>query len=890
MSGNEKDPSATQKPKLPSRANSSASLRHVSRQSSMHWEVVEEPRSVAGGSSGVAEALGELQMKEGYLLKKRKWPLKGWHKRYFVLDRGVLKYAKTPQDLAGGRLHGSIDVRLSVMSINRKSKRIDLDAGDNLYHLKVKSQEFFTGWVSALCRQHLLQKGDSLKSSNRSSLPGTAGCPHTAALYCKVPAGPRPSLHLGSAGIHTPFLQAGLEKRGADWAKETEEMEKCSERLVECQGHLIELAHLLQSLELLHRVRSAPLICDSQCLVPERPKKTKRAPKIWCTQSFAKDDTISRATSGRLHASVPNLPVCLDSNPLPHSYSHPTESFQLQQDFCGLAEKVHSSLKSAFSTLSAERERLRRRQTELDLELQPHLDLQPAEPQKNPAEAATLKSGVPNCLQKICSFSISSDNAGDSFVSADEEEVSPCAGGQALTQQLSNGSSLSLSDSHIEFFDAFDVILSASSSENEASDDESYTSEITSSNSEENLDTVDGAVQSSKLEREIGSDPAIARRVCLPAPGPDTSTISLWNILRSSIGKDLSKVSMPVQLNEPLSALQRLCEELEYCPLLDAANRTDDPAERMVFMAAFAVSSYASAYHRAGSKPFNPVLGETYECEYPEKGFTFISEQVSHHPPISVCHAESSDFVFWQDVRWKNKFWGKSLEIVPVGTVNVFLPKHGDHYEWNKVTSCIHNILSGQRWIEHYGEVVIRNTKCNTCHCKISFNKARYWGSSVNEVQGTVLDESGMVLHRFFGKWHEGLYCGTSPNVRCIWKPNVMLRDFDKYYGFTQFALELNELTPDLRPLLPPTDTRLRPDQRLLEDGNVDAAELQKQRIEQLQRDRRKVMEENRLSHQPRFFRRHVGESGKESWVSNGLYWKLRSNPGFAKLDNPVLW
>lgn len=58
--------------------------------------------------------------------------------------------------------------------------------------------------------------------------------------------------------------------------------------------------------------------------------------------------------------------------------------------------------------------------------------------------------------------------------------------------------------------------------------------------------------------------------------------MSLWNILRNNIGKDLSKVSMPVQLNEPLNTLQRLCEELEYSSLLDQASRTADPCERMV--------------------------------------------------------------------------------------------------------------------------------------------------------------------------------------------------------------------------------------------------------------------------------------------------------------------
>lgn len=72
------------------------------------------------------------------------------------------------------------------------------------------------------------------------------------------------------------------------------------------------------------------------------------------------------------------------------------------------------------------------------------------------------------------------------------------------------------------------------------------------------------------------------RRSCLSAPCPDTSNINLWNILRNNIGKDLSKVSMPVELNEPLNTLQRMCEELEYSELLDKAAETEDPFERMV--------------------------------------------------------------------------------------------------------------------------------------------------------------------------------------------------------------------------------------------------------------------------------------------------------------------
>lgn len=47
-----------------------------------------------------------------------------------------------------------------------------------------------------------------------------------------------------------------------------------------------------------------------------------------------------------------------------------------------------------------------------------------------------------------------------------------------------------------------------------------------------------------------------------------------------------------------------------------------------VYIATFVVSGYASSHCRTGGKPFNPVLGETYECDRPDKGFRFVAEQV----------------------------------------------------------------------------------------------------------------------------------------------------------------------------------------------------------------------------------------------------------------------
>uniref|UniRef100_A0A3B3W064 Oxysterol-binding protein n=1 Tax=Poecilia latipinna TaxID=48699 RepID=A0A3B3W064_9TELE len=781
------------------------------------WEIIE---GLKIGQSNVQRP----DKHEGFMLKKRKWPLKGWHKRFFVLDNGILKYSKTPIDIQRGKLHGSIDVGLSVMSIKKRARRIDLDTEEHIYHLKVKSQDIFDAWVSKL-RHHRLYRQNEIVRSPRE--PTMRTFPPPAAKSSSLPWQPAAPSSSSNSSLQASYSNG--QSRVAAWLQESEEMDKCAEELARCQSNLTELSRLLQSLEILQRTQSAPNFTDMQV-----PLSASMSPV-------------------RLHSSNPNLCAELgDYQPpvsrLSDSVEYASDYFKLQEEFCTIAQKVHSLLKSAFNTVAIEKEKIKQVLSEQEQSDQSSQII-------SIRKSLSLQMGIP------------------------------------LTQQASNESRLSMSESVSEFFDAQEVLLSASSSENEGSDDESYVSDVSDNISEDNASVTDNVSRQMANGDFAGSAFRNGRRICLPAPCPDTSNINLWNILRNNIGKDLSKVSMPVELNEPLNTLQRMCEELEYSELLDKAAETEDPFERMVLVAAFAVSGYSSTYYRAGSKPFNPLLGETYECIREDKGFCFFSEQVSHHPPVSACHCESKNFTFWQDVRWKNKFWGKSMEILPVGSVNLTIPRFGDHYEWNKVTTCVHNILSGRRWIEHYGEITIRNTKSSACLCKLTFVKGNYWSSNVNEVQGFVMDQEGKVIHRLFGKWHEGLYCGIPPSAKCVWRPGSMPTDYELYYGFTRFAIELNELCPELKDALPRTDARFRPDQRYLEEGNVEMAGSEKQRIEDAQRARRKWNEENNIKHEPRFFKKVVDANHRERWVSNNMYWELRKNPGFINMEPTVsLW
>ncbi|XP_071754610.1 oxysterol-binding protein-related protein 7 [Centroberyx gerrardi] len=854
MSGLEKTSPAWNKP-THSRSSSTASSRH-SRQNIKDWEVIDDLQvdMQAGGDN--PQDMTAPGICEGYLLKRRRWPLKGWHKRYFVLDTGILRYSKNQQDISRGRVQGSLDVSLAVMSINKKSNRIDLDAGDILYHMKAKSHDLFYIWVTKLQAHRMYKKNEAAHVHSGFLQALTHGiAAGQAQKNGDLSSSPNCMGDMAAASGVLPSAKTGVNGKVSAWLQQSHNPDSCAQELNRCHLDLSELNRLIQRLQALEAGQAfsngdLQRIISIQNLSLEKPKKS-RSGKMWGhSRTLSRVEALGMpirgitkslssshlSTSSHLGASVPSIPDYVYSQLSPPTVTSP-EGKKIQQDICTMSLRVLTSLKSVHETLSQERQRLQ--------EVWGSNNVHQSNTLAEPAAARCSSHGPP-----------------------------------------------SVADSAAEYFDASDDILCGSSSE---VSDESGLSDGSTSNSEPEEGH---ASTTRKYRASISRTPNsivpknTGHRTTLPAHCPDNSHVGLMAILYNNIGKDLSRVSMPAALNEPINLLQRLCEELEYCELLDTANNTPDPYQRMVYIAAFAISGYSTATFRNRYKPFNPVLGETYECVSEDRGFRLISEQVCHHPPISACHADSENFSFWQDQRWKNKFWGKSLEIMPTGMVNVTLPRYGEHYEWNKVVTCIHNVLSQQRYLEHYGEVTIRNLNSDVCTCKITFVKSRYWGSDTNknEVQGTVLDQSGSVIHRFGGLWHEGIFCDTLPTPKCIWKPNPQPKDYLLYYGFSTFALELNELTPDLKPFLPPTDSRMRPDQRMLEEGRVDDSDRKKDEVEEMQRERRKELSKRGEEHVPRFFKKAKDSSGRDVWLTNETYWKLRENPGFAKIENMAVW
>uniref|UniRef100_A0A8C4EPU4 Oxysterol-binding protein n=1 Tax=Dicentrarchus labrax TaxID=13489 RepID=A0A8C4EPU4_DICLA len=417
-------------------------------------------------------------------------------------------------------------------------------------------------------------------------------------------------------------------------------------------------------------------------------------------------------------------------------------------------------------------------------------------------------------------------------------------------------------------------------------------------------------------EEEAQPNGITKHRTSLPAPMFSRNDFSIWSILRNCIGMELSKITMPVIFNEPLSFLQRLTEYMEHTYLIHQAITSSDSIERMKCVAAFAVSAVASQWERTG-KPFNPLLGETFELVRDDLGFRLISEQVSHHPPVSAFHAEGlkQDFVFHGSIYPKLKFWGKSVEAEPKGIITLELPKYNEAYTWTNPTCCVHNIIVGQLWIEQYGNVEVINHRTGE-KCCLNFKPCGLFGKELHKVEGYILDKSKKKMCALYGKWTECLYvvdhaafeshkkndkkvaeerksskAGCSegqeevptpaadtvqmiPGSQLLWRIAPRPPNSTQMYSFTSFAMQLNELHKEMEGAIPQTDCRLRPDIRAMENGDIDLASEEKKRLEEKQRATRKNRSKSDEEWKTRWFQQGQNpHTSSQDWLFCGGYW-----------------
>ncbi|KAJ1970801.1 Oxysterol-binding protein 3 [Dimargaris xerosporica] len=905
-----------------------------------HWRAEVDTGVIARSSMHISGITADAEM-EGWLLKKKRIKMQGWAKRWVKLHRGVLSYSKAEHAI----LRGAIQIAMAVVSVVPNQRIINVDTGSTLYQFKTLTDQGFNQWFEAL--QTVKDKAHNW-GIPLAARPSFADIPPTPSRSPSAPASPiQASLLASIRGLKPAQIIGQLQDVHTEATRELAAVEAFLDTLSSDPSAIVTQASELES-------QVAPL---REVLARCRQHEQWYYACVWeLAKAYARTKSrntslinLHRSSSGlhrtgsRLNKSAPRLASRSRLLNPSNSEGLRVSSHSAGQGSTFFTPRSDLAIDPMSFTLGDEDEDAFHDLTSLPSDDDLFYD----------ALDASLIEDVVVADQEADQESLSSHSKSEPVSTASDDDTKSSQLSLNELPSPSNGivngtgikvRSPLVSPRHtVRFAPEYTMRAATSPAASQKS--------LTRSFSNESFSSTTSHTQSSApaLSTAVAAN-TVVRRSALPST-ICCEPISIVHLLRKNIGKDLTSVAMPITLNEPLSALQSKCEDFEYFSLLHQAITSPDALDRLMYIAAFAISSFAGKLNRGTRKPFNPMLGETYEFSCPEQGYRFLSEKVSHHPPVLAGYAEGKGFQWWQETRVKNKFWGKSMEIIPEGLSHLHLEAHGDYFTYSKPSTWVRNMMSANKYLEFSGEVELLNHRTGDV-AKITFKESGYFSSSNNEVaanlyrghQGRKPTIMGKTKpdRQLTGRWDEQLVWSTASSAssgtrlpHVLWQAHCPRRDPDDMYGLTDYAIALNDLTADLfvdpeqdhpaiaaelanqdptvsrnvlvllcnhKLCLPSTDSRLRPDQRLFELGHIDQAEQEKLRLEQQQRERRLVREENGLTWTPRWFAATDGDSDPKNpkasstqhpepsprWVYKGQYWESRTAHKFG--DEAKLW
>jgi len=333
--------------------------------------------------------------------------------------------------------------------------------------------------------------------------------------------------------------------------------------------------------------------------------------------------------------------------------------------------------------------------------------------------------------------------------------------------------------------------------------------------------------QSNKDKKGAYYDPLYdyEKRTSLPEKSKEVS-INIFKILKDAIGKDLSHFAMPVTLNEPLSALQKLCEKFQYVDLINKAAKEPNPHLRLAYVAVFNIAGITMNIHRA-KKLFNPLLHETYEYVDNKLNYRFFAEQVSHHPAISAYYAEGDGWNLYSNSNSKiNISITGYVEVQNTEKTYLNFTNFSEEITFSKPASKVRNLLTDPI-LDICNKFWVKNSDGDECNV----NMIAYNGSNkIGELNGEVKDSEGNIVYKIEGNWCEKIKIINMKNKqeKVIWEI-IKSCDKDNFY-FQPYTFDLNNLTEEMKNKLPKTDSRFRGDQRLMEYQKL--MKLRKKRID----------------------------------------------------------
>ena len=232
------------------------------------------------------------------------------------------------------------------------------------------------------------------------------------------------------------------------------------------------------------------------------------------------------------------------------------------------------------------------------------------------------------------------------------------------------------------------------------------------------------------------------------------------------------------------------------------------------------------------------------------------------------------------------------LEFIPIGKTIVNLQRFNEAYLYTKPKIGVKSLIFGKMHLDCYGHLEVTNRKTGDVLNLELFEENNKLKKG--HLKGTVKNSNGEVKLKLEGNLMEQVDIIYTPDGSEEEVKETLWRRIDdenandeSHYFFTKYMANLNNLSDELKDILPPTDSRYRTDQRALEEQKIDIAEEEKKRLEQKQREARKLREKNNEKYEAMYFKEEIDEvTGELIYKNSGDYWKDRSDKNYSKFKD----
>jgi len=302
-------------------------------------------------------------------------------------------------------------------------------------------------------------------------------------------------------------------------------------------------------------------------------------------------------------------------------------------------------------------------------------------------------------------------------------------------------------------------------------------------------------------------------------------------------GKDLVNTTLPIHLFEPRSFLERLTDTWAYAPrFLSAAGASVDPVERLKNVVAFAISGLHLL--STSRKPFNPIIGETYQALFPD-GTEVFCEQSTHHPPASNWEVidKNHTFHFWGYGIWSASCRGNTIKGTQKGPNNIDFAD-GSRVSYTLPDVNIKGVMWGERVIELGGTMVFTD-ETNSIACEVIFNPnavgfVRSFFKKAKDPADTITGEIYRTTSR------KRTEADTICQIEGSWLTHLDIGG-KKYWDIKMVP---SGVSPHPNPL--PSDCRYREDLMALKVNDFEKGKEYKIMLEERQRSEEKLRKEAR--------------------------------------------